>query len=249
MENSAISWTCRRPTIPHALSGPYPAARRHLCAARHERTAMARRYRPSRRRRADLRAAGRVERRAVVERRAGRQPARHPRRGEADVQRRRKPRRIVGRFRRRNGRVLRRDARHDSLRVLPAAERLHPGAAAHGARGRAVSRQPPEQAALRRQRRARSAVSHGRGRADARALVQKRRDDYVQATTSSRARHDVVAGGEGRVRGVRPRAPSHALPRNADVGNGGPPQIRTRTLAADRRDRPDTRRVRAISRT
>ena len=45
--------------------------------------------------------------------------------------------------------------------------------------GRAVSRQPPEQAALRRQRRARSAVSDGRRRADARALVERRRDDYV----------------------------------------------------------------------
>ena len=130
---------------------------------------------------------------------------------------------VVGRFRRRNGRLLRRRCATRRPTPLPAAERLHPGAAAHGVNdGRAVSRQPAQQAVLRRQRRARSALSHGRGRADARALVQRRRDDYVRPQPQAGARHDVVAGGEGRVRGVRPRASAHALPRNADVGNGGP---------------------------
>ena len=58
------------------------------------------------------------------------------------------------------GAVLRRDARHDAVRELPAAERLPDGAGQRSARRRrrAVPDQPPEQAVLHRQRRPGSAV-------------------------------------------------------------------------------------------
>ena len=110
-----------------ALPGPFPAARR-----RHgtidEPAAQLRRHRRARRRRAVLRDSVRLDRRAVVERGPGPQHERHRRLAEAHVQHRREPRRRVGRFGRRHGRVLPGDARDDAVCELPAAQRLHHGA-------------------------------------------------------------------------------------------------------------------------
>ena len=68
------------------------------------------------------------------------------------------------RLRRRNRRVLRRDARHDAVCELPVAQRVRHGAAV-GRRRRSLPEQSSQQAILHRQRRPGSVISHADGRA------------------------------------------------------------------------------------
>ena len=135
------------------------------------------------------------------------EPRRDPRHDQAALQRRRKPRRRLGRVGRRHRRVLGGDARDDAVCELPAAQRLLDGAGAAATSTTACC--SPTTCATSRSSRSTaggSAVSDAPRRSAHRALEARRRRARLSAAAGGRTQHRVVAGGEGRVRSVRPRA-------------------------------------------
>ncbi len=121
--------------------------------------------------------------------------------------------------------------------VLPAAQR-QPRRASQSRqwrRRRDARQQPGRRAAVCRQRRARSALPGGAGRAAHRLAEADGRQRDVPSAGRRRAQHRVVADRTGAVRAVRARPSARGAPGGAVMGNRAGRSIQPQSLAGDQR--------------